>query len=162
MNPSNTPPNSKQVEICSYSRILPEGSPKEQESQSEADNHPIKPAEEVLKKKMTIEKKAEKDLPLENIPEDDIRENDILLGRGGKTNHHPGNARYLKIVEGKQVEYMHIPSRAEKTEYAMNMVRDFRQDGIRFLKKNEGAAAAGAGAKLWSDVGDTKMREKVR
>ena len=94
------------------------------------------------------------DLPRENVEEADIAEEDILLGRGGKTNHHIGNARYLKIIEARQVKYMLIPSRTEKTEYAMKLVQTFRQEGSRFLKKD-------ATTKLWNDVGDTKMREKV-
>lgn len=50
---------------------------------------------------------------------------------------------------------MFLESRTEKTEYAMNFVQNLRQEGIRFLKKDD------KDGKKWSDVGDQKMREKV-
>ncbi|CAB9496264.1 expressed unknown protein [Seminavis robusta] len=95
------------------------------------------------------------ELQLQGIKEEDIDDNDVLLGRGGKTNHHPGNASYLKLIEAREVEYMFLESRTEKTEYAMKFVQQLRKEGIRFLKKDP------KNGKLWNDVGDVKMREKV-
>lgn len=99
--------------------------------------------------------KAPSDLSLVPVHDDEIAREDILLGRGGRTNHHPGNSTYLKIIEERQVEYMHLGSRAAKTAYAMQLVRDLRKKGIRFLKRDPSRA------KMWKDVGDSKMREKV-
>merc|ERR1712183_1020127 len=44
-----------------------------------------------------------------NWPLCDVRDphsNDVLYGRGGGTNHHPGNKRYRKLVEGRKVDYV--------------------------------------------------------
>jgi hypothetical protein len=67
---------------------------------------------------------------------------------------HTGNASYLKHIEARELEYLYLESRTEKTEYAKKFVRQLRKEGIRFLKKEDHG-------KVWYDVGDTKMREKV-
>lgn len=50
---------------------------------------------------------------------------------------------------------MLLGSRNEKTVYAMGLVQQLREEGIRFLKRDQ------KNKKLWNDVGDDKMREKV-
>lgn len=59
------------------------------------------------------------------------------------------------MIEQRQLEYMQLGSRAAKTAYAMQLVLQLRKKGIRFLKRDPNKV------KIWKDVGDTKMREKV-
>lgn len=61
------------------------------------------------------------------------------------------------MVEHRQLDYMQLGSRAAKTAFAMKFVRELRKKGIRFLKRDPKAGDK----KIWRDVGDTKMREKV-
>jgi hypothetical protein len=94
------------------------------------------------------------DWQLEGIKEP--HENDVLYGRGGGTNHHPGNKRYRKHVEEKKVEYVNS-KRLEKPLVALNIIRNWRREQVppgRFLKINDKTG-------LWDDVGDKKAREKT-
>lgn len=91
-------------------------------------------------------------------PLTDINEpgpNDCLFGRGGGTNHHPGNKKYRKMVEEKKDKYL-SSKRLDKPLVAMEIINEWRSMDPpgRFLKQNEKT-------KLWSDVGDRKAREKT-
>lgn len=91
--------------------------------------------------------------PLKNIR--DPTHNDILYGRGGGTNHHPGNKRYRKWVEDRKVEYVNS-KRLDKPVVALDIVKRWRAQSPpgRFLKMDDKTG-------LWSDVGDKKAREKT-
>lgn len=91
--------------------------------------------------------------PLKDVKEP--TENDILYGRGGGTNHHPGNKRYRKWVEERKVEYVNS-KRLDKPVVALEIVRKWREQSPpgRFLKLDEKTGT-------WSDVGDKKAREKT-
>lgn len=58
---------------------------------------------------------------------------DVLLGRGGRTNHHPGNQQYLAAKEAMQPRYL-AGSKEEKTQISQELVNHVRQRGGRFLK----------------------------
>lgn len=90
-------------------------------------------------------------LPYKNIAEP--AKNDVLSGRGGGTNHHPGNKIYRKMVEEAKVEYLGC-SRLEKPLVALRIVKKIRQAKGRFLKFDKKTG-------LWNDVGDKKAREKT-
>ena len=62
--------------------------------------------------------------------------NDCLVGRGGGTNHHPGNKRYRQIIADNRATYKGLPRRSDKANLAMKIVQDWRaQDPPgRFLK----------------------------
>ena len=91
--------------------------------------------------------------PLKDIPEPGP--NDCLFGRGGGTNHHPGNKLYRKAVENKKQKYL-SSKRLDKPLVAMEIINDWRNMDPpgRFLKQNDVT-------KLWDDVGDKKAREKT-
>lgn len=91
--------------------------------------------------------------PLDNIKEP--HKNDVLYGRGGGTNHHPGNKRYRIMVECRKVDYV-SSKRLDKPLVALEIIREWRaQDPPgRFLKMDEHTG-------LWNDVGDKKAREKT-
>ena len=78
----------------------------------------------------------------------------ILLFQGGATNNHVGNVRYRILVQDHQNEYLHA-AKTEKKEVARSIVSIIRSKGGGFLKKcNDGRVG-------WTDIGDTKAREKT-
>lgn len=72
-----------------------------------------------------------------------------------RTNHHPGNKRYRKIVEGRKVDYVNS-KRLDKPLVALQIIRAWRSQKPpgRFLKLDEKTS-------LWHDVGNKKAREKT-
>mmetsp|Transcript_3907 Transcript_3907/g.4800 ORF Transcript_3907/g.4800 Transcript_3907/m.4800 type:complete len:784 (-) Transcript_3907:91-2442(-) len=93
-----------------------------------------------------------------NWPLRDIKDphgNDVLYGRGGGTNHHPGNKRYRKLVEGRKVDYVNS-KRLDKPLVALEIIKEWRTQVPpgRFLKIDEDTG-------FWHDVGDRKAREKT-
>eukprot|EP00592_Proboscia_alata_P023963 CAMPEP_0194446446 /NCGR_PEP_ID=MMETSP0176-20130528/128440_1 /TAXON_ID=216777 /ORGANISM="Proboscia alata, Strain PI-D3" /LENGTH=1179 /DNA_ID=CAMNT_0039273161 /DNA_START=357 /DNA_END=3892 /DNA_ORIENTATION=- len=92
--------------------------------------------------------------PLTNVSQ--THANDVLYGRGGGTNHHPGNKRYRKTVEDNKNKY-YLCKRLEKPLVALEIIKKWRTEQDppgRFLKCDEATG-------LWSDVGDKKAREKT-
>lgn len=85
----------------------------------------------------------------------DPHANDVLYGRGGGTNHHPGNKRYRQMVEDRKVEYVAC-KRLDKPLVALGIIREWRgqKPPGRFLKMDDNTG-------LWNDVGDKKAREKT-
>lgn len=80
--------------------------------------------------------------------------NDCLIGRGGGTNHHPGNIKWRLIIEEMKDCYKSSP-RSRKPQIAMEIVviwRALRPPG-RFLKLNNDTG-------LWDDIGDEDGRIK--
>lgn len=91
-------------------------------------------------------------------PYKDIKEphqNDVLYGRGGGTNHHPGNKRYRQMVEDRKIDYVNS-KRLDKPMVALGIIQEWRQQEPpgRFLKMDDKTG-------LWNDVGDKKAREKT-
>jgi hypothetical protein len=114
----------------------------------------LTPEEEEEKKKSDAELREKfKDWPLRNIKEP--HENDVMYGRGGGTNHHPGNKQYRKMVEDRKLEYVNC-KRLDKPLVALEIIRVWRSQipPGRFLKLDEKTG-------LWNDVGDKKAREKT-
>ena len=63
---------------------------------------------------------------------------DILCGRGGRSNHHPGNKRYRQVVSEMKASYKTIGSKAAKTGLSSAIVDHVYNYGGRFLKKMDG------------------------
>jgi hypothetical protein len=106
----------------------------------------------------SAEEAAPKKKKYANLPMKDIKEphdHDVLYGRGGGTNHHPGNKRYRKMVEDRKLDYVNS-KRLDKPLVALEIIKYWRgQDPPgRFLKLDEKTG-------LWHDVGDKKAREKT-
>lgn len=80
---------------------------------------------------------------------------DVLFGRGGRTNHHPGNKRLRMIVDHYKVAYA-MARKTEKPRYAKAIVQALRVHTTpsRFLRMNEKTNE-------WEDVGDRRAAEKV-
>jgi len=84
--------------------------------------------------------------------------NDVLCGRGGLTNHHPGNIFFRKLVRHNQESYL-LATKRDKAGVAKGIVdkiRSLNPPG-RFLKKARDISANG----VWVEIGDRKAREKT-
>ena len=68
----------------------------------------------------------------------EITDNDVLLGRGGLSNRHPGNIVYRQHILEHQREYKLLRTDA-KTEMSLEVVAWVKKRGGRFLKRDEDA-----------------------
>jgi hypothetical protein len=73
----------------------------------------------------------------------------------GKSNHHPGNIAFRAIIGGHHAEYLRN-NRSKKTVMTMELLRDFRAAGVRFLRYEMGGSQS-----HWLDVGDQLARTKI-
>jgi hypothetical protein len=62
---------------------------------------------------------------------------DVLLGRGGRSNHHPGNKRYRDEVENLKEWYNNIDSKDSKTDLSQCLVNYVLSYGARFLEHDD-------------------------
>lgn len=85
-----------------------------------------------------------------------IGTNDVLCGRGGLTNHHPGNIHFRRLVRQLQPDYLRA-SKRDKAGIARQIVDNIRilNPPGRFLKKDT------ANPGVWKDIGNRKAREKT-
>lgn len=92
--------------------------------------------------------------PASDEPIETPTANDILFGRGGLTNHHPGNKKYRQIIAAHKRDYIQA-AKIIKPRVARRIVHTLRKTvGARFLKKNPED-------NLWRDVGDKAASEKT-
>lgn len=98
----------------------------------------------------------EPDVAMSNPHAFPISQNDVLCGRGGLTNHHPGNVFFRRLVRLKQELYL-LASKREKAGVAKEIVGIIRllDPPGRFLKKDPTDPA------VWIEIGDRKAREKT-
>lgn len=83
------------------------------------------------------------------------READVLFGRGGRTNHNPGNIRLREVVNSYKSIYRQA-KKVDKPKVAKLIVAALRATSppSRFLRLNEAT-------NQWEDVGDRRATEKV-
>lgn len=79
--------------------------------------------------------------------------NDVLCGRGGGTNVHPGNRRFRDLVNTNRRAYL-MARKNDKPTISRSIVRAFREINGRFLKKDDHKD-------LWFEIGDDCAREKT-
>ncbi|EEC46715.1 predicted protein [Phaeodactylum tricornutum CCAP 1055/1] len=87
-------------------------------------------------------------------PVPDPTDYDVLFGRGGMTNSHPGNRRFRDVIALHRPDYIRA-IKMDKPGVARKIVQAIRT-GIppgRFLKKNDDGK--------WYDVGDRTAAEKT-
>jgi hypothetical protein len=63
---------------------------------------------------------------------------DVLCGRGGKSNHHPGNKRYRQVVSEMKLSYRAIGTKSAKTDLSRAIVDHVYKYGGRFIKMEKG------------------------
>lgn len=66
-----------------------------------------------------------------------IQEFDILCGRGGRSNHHPGNKRYRQVVSHMKMMYRQTEQKTVKTDLSRAIVEHVCNYGGRFIKKEQ-------------------------
>lgn len=95
------------------------------------------------------------DYPVDEISRHGIHDHDVLSGRGGASNNHPGNEAFRQLVNRVKVDYLQCPKR-EKPLLAMRIVQAVRAQSPpgRFLQHDKLTDT-------WKDVGDAKAREKT-
>ena len=83
-------------------------------------------------------------------------DNDVLCGRGGSINSHPGNERFRELVEKRKRVYLTARFKREKRLIASSVVAEIRdqQPPGRFLSKDPKTGK-------WKDIGDEKARDKT-
>ncbi|KAL9185181.1 hypothetical protein ACHAXT_002958 [Thalassiosira profunda] len=82
--------------------------------------------------------------------------NDVLCGRGGTINAHPGNEQYRQFVDRKKRVYLTARFKREKRLIAQSIV-----DEVRHLKPPGRFLLKDAHGDVWRDVGDEKARDKT-
>jgi len=91
----------------------------------------------------------------ESIESIEPRDNDVLCGRGGSINTHPGNARFRELVEKRKRSYIDAFKR-EKRLIAESILKDIRRlsPSGRFLTR---AVKGGP----WVEISEEKARDKT-
>jgi len=83
-------------------------------------------------------------------------DNDVLLGRGGSINVHPGNETFRQVVEGKKRTYLTARYKSDKriiADSVLAIIQALEPSG-RFLARDSSTG-------LWHDVGYAKARDKT-
>lgn len=91
-----------------------------------------------LKKKVgsqPLKKRISMSLEAEQVPDASAKEWDILSGRGGKSNHHPGNKRFRQVVDEMKNKYRTTNVKTDKTALSKAIVDYVESYGGRFLTK---------------------------
>eukprot|EP00980_Cylindrotheca_fusiformis_P026201 scaffold15514_cov129-Cylindrotheca_fusiformis.AAC.9 len=99
-------------------------------------------------------RKPRKIIPVNKEYIDEYRDSDILFGRGGRSNHHPGNKIYRDLVTERQPYYRNC-DKSEKTKVAQAIVDMVQRDHKgRFLELDKEA-------NRWYIVPNIVARRKV-
>lgn len=78
---------------------------------------------------------------------------DVLAGRGGGTNVHPGNRNFRDLINLHRRAYLKA-RKNDKPAISRAIVRSVRDNNGRFLKKDDKSG-------LWFEIGDDAAREKT-
>lgn len=109
------------------------------------------PAAEPSKKRATSIEAARATDPSKGM--EDVSEHDVLCGRGGATNVHPGNRYFRSLINKFRDQYLRS-RKIDKPHISRAIVTEIRNRNGRFLKKDEKLG-------LWFEIGDDLAREKT-
>jgi hypothetical protein len=89
-----------------------------------------------------------------SVPLEQPTVHDVLFGRGGMTNGHPGNRRFRDVIALHRPDYIRA-TKMDKPKVARRIVRAIRHGNPpgRFLRKGDDGK--------WYDVGDRNAAEKT-
>mmetsp|Transcript_37781 Transcript_37781/g.43159 ORF Transcript_37781/g.43159 Transcript_37781/m.43159 type:complete len:358 (+) Transcript_37781:53-1126(+) len=82
-----------------------------------------------------------------------FNDSDVLSGRGGGTNVHPGNRHFRDLINLHRRSYLKA-RKNDKPAISRAIVRNIRENNGRFLKREEKTG-------LWYEIGDDAAREKT-
>lgn len=118
---------------------------------------PVKKTSQVKHSKPTL-KKPRRPIPeiKQYLPEEEQpNEVDVIGGRGGRSNHHPGNRPYwLKILEARHA-YKICETDAEKCRIAQDILDFVKGRGGRFLNLEDST-------KRWFELPDLVVLDKAK
>ena len=115
------------------------------------DENPTLKSEITQKKKKRNRKPRKKIIP-KHKKYVEPTDNDVLQGRGGRSNHHPGNNRYRDEVERRQDWYKKTEDKDEKTSISEALVLYVQSYGGNFLEKDDNG---------WYVIDDVVARRKT-
>jgi len=92
-------------------------------------------------------------IPPSKVGTSEFNEADVLSGRGGGTNVHPGNRDFRDLINKYRTIYLKA-KKNDKPAISRAIVKEVRSRGGRFLKKNERD-------NLYYEIGDAQAREKT-
>ena len=103
-------------------------------------------------------------IPLRSVPVDTpripqklgLRPQDVICGRGAPSSIHPGNLSFKAIIKKHEMKYL-CSKRSEKPKIATEVLRQFRESGIRFVKRERDEE----GTFIWVEIGEQREYEKV-
>ena len=72
------------------------------------------------------------------VRSDEVKQFDVLSGRGGKSNHHIGNKVFRHLVTEMKPAYRSSLTRIEKAILAESLIEKVHRMGGRFLIQNNG------------------------
>ncbi len=87
-----------------------------------------------------------------------LNDNDVLSGRGGRINSHPGNIQFRNLVNQHKMTYLSKQTKKlDKVKIANEIVQTIRNMDPpgRFLKQEKGNADE------WIEIGDDRARKKA-
>lgn len=89
-----------------------------------------------------------------NIDVQAIKDDDVLLERGGKGNHHKGSRYYRRLINERRRSYQDLPdaARAEKMNISLSIVLSLKASGARFIHKKAG---------MYMVMSDREARNKI-
>lgn len=90
----------------------------------------------------------------------DLRDTDVLCGRGAPSNFHGGNRFFKELVNQYQSSYL-AARRTDKPEIANEIVNHVQERGGRFLKRVKLQGRGPAGHFCWQEIGQQRAYEKA-
>ena len=72
--------------------------------------------------------------PAGRIYVDKVRQEDVMCGRGGRSNHHSGNKRYRQVISDLKMMYRKTEDKTTKTDLSRAIVEHVCHYGGRFIR----------------------------
>lgn len=88
-------------------------------------------------------------------PGGELRELDIVCGRGAPTNYHYGNQVFKEIIQEHQTAYL-CAKRSNKPQIAMKILSIVKESGARFVRREKAA-----GRFCWVEIDSKGAYEKA-
>ncbi len=87
----------------------------------------------------------------------ELQPNDVICGRGSPSCIHAGNVAFKRVIKKHEMEYM-CSKRSDKPKIALKLLEEFRQNGMRFVKRER---EQDRGRFVWVEIDDKQAYEKI-
>lgn len=86
---------------------------------------------------------------------DKIGSNDVLLGKGPRISHNPGNIKYRAYCDSRRGQYKQLGNKGkEKKKYCMTILKHIKSIGGRFIRYDTTTNS-------WYEVDDSEARTRI-